>query len=224
MIQLEEIHKEHRRGETLVPALRGVSCTFPTGSFTFILGPSGSGKSSLLYLIGGLDEPSRGKVLIDGRCLAEFPNRERDQYRRQSVGFVFQNFNLLGNLDALGNVLVPFLPVGIDEEMRHEAIRLLNEVGLSDRIHHRPHQLSGGEQQRIAIARALLKKPRLVLADEPTGELDSATGAGVFECLRKLHEELGNTVVVVTHDERYIQDKDRILRIRDGHMEDTLDS
>lgn len=223
MIELRDIQKVHQRGETSVSALRGVSCGFPTGSFTFILGPSGSGKSSLLYLMGALDQPSHGEILVNGRSLAEFSTRERNEYRRQTVGFIFQSFNLLGNLDALNNVLVPFLPVGITTAMKQRAAELLHRVGLADRMHHRPNQLSGGEQQRIAIARALLKTPQLVLADEPTGELDSATGAEVFACLRQLHEEQGNTVVVVTHDERYIRESDRILRIRDGLIDDSTD-
>ena len=219
MILIEGVTKTHRRGETDIHALRGVSCEIPSGSFTFILGPSGSGKSSLLYLIGALDLPTGGEITVEGRRLSAFSAAERDEYRRNRVGFIFQSFNLLGNLDAVENVLVPYLPRGISSALRRRATELLGRVGLGDRLHHRPSQLSGGEQQRVAIARALLKEPQLVLADEPTGELDSQTGAEVFGYLRRLHEEQHTTVVVVTHDHRYITDTDRVLRLRDGRVE-----
>ena len=216
MIEIQNVTKVHRRGETEVPALRGVSCVIPAGSFTFIVGPSGSGKSTLLYLIGALDEPTSGEILIDSRRLSGLTNRERDEYRRRHVGFIFQSFNLLSNLDAVENVLVPFLPVGIPPELRGQAIELLKQVGLGHRLDHRPNQLSGGEQQRVAIARALLKHPKLVLADEPTGELDSRSGAEIFSHLRRLHREQQTTVIVVTHDQRYIEPGNRIIRLRDG--------
>lgn len=218
MIDIHDLTKIHPRGETQVQALRGVSCQIPSGSFTFIVGPSGSGKSTLLYLIGALDEPTSGEISVEGRRLSELTNRERDEYRRTQVGFVFQSFNLLTNLTALENVLVPFLPRGVSPDLRRQAIDLLRQVGLGERIEHRPNQLSGGEQQRVAIARALLKQPRLVLADEPTGELDSQSGAEVFGYLRRVHRERQTTVIVVTHDERYIEPQDRIIRLRDGRI------
>jgi putative ABC transport system ATP-binding protein len=218
MIELHDVTKNHRHGANEVRALRGVTCDIPRNSFTFILGPSGSGKSTLLYLIGALDEPSSGRIVVDGRSLAELTTSQRDEYRRADVGFVFQNFNLLGNLTAVENVLVPFMPRGIGGELRRRAIDLLNQVGLGDRLEHRPHALSGGEQQRVAIARAVLKRPKLVLADEPTGELDSATGAEVFGHLRRLHEENLTTVLVVTHDQRYITSGDNVLRLQDGRL------
>lgn len=216
MIKLTDVRKTHVRGDAEVPALRGVSCEIPTGSFTFIVGPSGSGKSTLLYLIGALDEPTSGSISVEGRTLSEFDTKERDNYRRLEVGFIFQNFNLLGNLNAVDNVLVPYMPRGISAEKRKRAVELLEQVGLSKRLDHRPNHLSGGEQQRVAIARALLKEPSLVLADEPTGELDSATGAEIFQHLRRLHTEGKTTVIVVTHDERYITEGDNILRLQDG--------
>jgi putative ABC transport system ATP-binding protein len=219
MIDIEDLTKTHYRGETEVRALRGVTCHIPKGSFTFIFGPSGSGKSTLLYLVGALDNPTAGAVSVNGRNLAELSSRERDEYRRHDVGFIFQSFNLLKNLDAVGNVLVPFMPQGISKEMRQRAIDLLNHVGLGSRLDHRPSQLSGGEQQRVAIARALLKKPALVLADEPTGELDSKTGAEVFGYLRRLHTEQQTTVVVVSHDDRYVTDGDRVLKLQDGQLQ-----
>lgn len=219
MIEILNVSKTFRRGETEVQALRGVSCTIEAGSFNFILGPSGSGKSTLLYLIGALDDPSAGDVTVDGQSLGDMTVPERDAYRRDDVGFIFQSFNLLGNLDAVDNVLVPWLPGGVSAELRRKAESLLQEVGLGDRLDHRPNQLSGGEQQRIAIARALLKKPRVVLADEPTGELDSVTGAEVFRLLRELCAEQKTTVIVVTHDESFLTDSDRVLRMRDGQFE-----
>lgn len=218
MIEITNVTKIHRRGDTEVHALRGVSCEIPAGSFTFMVGPSGSGKSTLLYLVGALEEPTAGEITVEGRSLARLTAAQRDEYRRQKVGFVFQNFNLLSNLTAVDNVLIPFMPLGIVPEMRQRAVELLKRVGLEGRLGHRPNQLSGGEQQRVAIARALLKEPMLVLADEPTGELDSRTGAEVFSYLRRLHAEHNTTVVVVTHDERYITPRDRILQLRDGRI------
>ena len=219
MIKVQNVTKAYRRGETEVTALRGVTCEIEAGSFNFILGPSGSGKSTLLYLIGALDDPTSGDVQVEQRSLRGMAIPERDAYRRDEVGFIFQSFNLLGNLNAVDNVLVPWLPCGVSTELRQKAETLLKEVGLRDRLDHRPNQLSGGEQQRIAIARALLKKPRVVLADEPTGELDSATGAEVFRLLRELGSNQNTTVIVVTHDESFLTDSDRVLRIRDGQIE-----
>jgi putative ABC transport system ATP-binding protein len=218
MIQITNVTKVHRRGETEVRALRGVSCEIAAGSFTFIVGPSGSGKSTLLYLIGALDEPTSGEIVVAGDRLSSLSSKKRDAYRREKVGFVFQSFNLLSNLNAIDNVLVPYMPVGFSPEMRQRAIGLLQQVGLGDRLDHRPNQLSGGEQQRIAIARALLKRPALVLADEPTGELDSENGAEVFRYLRQLRAEHQTTVIVVTHDQSYRQPDDRVLQLRDGQI------
>lgn len=220
MIALRDVTKSHSRGETTVWALRGVSGEIAAGSFTFIVGPSGSGKSTLLYLIGALEVPTAGEITFEGNRLADFTRKQRDEYRRRDVGFVFQNFNLLSNLNAVDNVLVPFLPGGISVERRRRAVELLEMVGLGERLAHRPNQLSGGEQQRVAIARALLKEPKLILADEPTGELDTANGAEVFGYLRKLHAEHGTTIVVVTHDERYQRPDDTIWRLRDGIREE----
>jgi putative ABC transport system ATP-binding protein len=221
-VELRDVAKSHHLGTTEVRALRGVTADIPPGSFTFIVGPSGSGKSSLLYLIGALDEPSGGEIRVGGRRLGDFTAQERDHYRREEVGFVFQSFNLLANLTAVENVLVPFMPRGVPADLRARAVQLLKDVKLSHRLDHRPNQLSGGEQQRVAIARAILKRPKLVLADEPTGELDSATGAEVFGHLRRLHEELRTTVVVVTHDQRYLTASDNVLRLQDGRLADGI--
>ena len=218
MIEIRDITKTHRRGETEVAALRGVSCTIPAGAFTFIVGPSGSGKSTLLYLIGSLDQPTSGEIIVDGRSLSEFTRSERDAYRRDKIGFVFQNFNLLSNLNVVENVLVPYMPTGQAKAREAGAIELLQRVGLGNRLDHRPNQLSGGEQQRVALARALLKRPLLVLADEPTGELDSQSGAEVFRYLRELRDEHNSTVVIVTHDRSYIRPEDHVISLRDGQV------
>src|SRR5262245_10752393 len=221
MIEVDNVTKTYRRGQTEVRALRGLSCRILPGSFTFVVGPSGSGKSSLLYLLGALDQPTSGEITCLGRRLSQLGARERDAYRRDQVGFVFQNFNLLSNLTALENVLVPFFPRGIPAAQRADALELLQRVGLAERIDHRPSQLSGGEQQRVAIARALLKRPKLVLADEPTGELDSESGSEVYRYLRQLRDDHGSAVVIVTHDRTHIQPADQVLTLRDGRLATT---
>jgi len=217
-INVSNVVKTYRRGVDEVRALRGLTCQIPQGRLSFIVGPSGSGKSSLLYLFGGLDRPDSGDISVFGRPLTEFTHRERDEFRRREVGFIFQNFNLLGNLSAVDNVLVPFLPQGISADLRRQAVELLTQVGLAKRLDHRPNQLSGGEQQRVAIARALLKRPLLVLGDEPTGELDSTSGAEIYRHLRQLRDQHGSTIVVVTHDRSHIEPGDFVLTIRDGTL------
>jgi putative ABC transport system ATP-binding protein len=218
MIDVDNVTKTYRRGQAEVRALRGLSCRIAAGAFTFVVGPSGSGKSSLLYLLGALDQPTSGEIVCERRRLSQMTPRERDTFRRDHVGFVFQNFNLLSNLTAVENVLVPFFPQGIPPEQRAEAASLLERVGLADRLDHRPSQLSGGEQQRVAIARALLKRPKLVLADEPTGELDSESGTEIYRYLRELRDDRGSTVVVVTHDRSHLQAADDVLTLRDGKL------
>lgn len=219
MIDVQDVIKIHKRGQLEVHALRGVSCQISQGSFTFILGPSGSGKSTLLYLLGALDEPTSGVISVSGTPLGKMTSGERDRFRREEVGFIFQSFNLLANLSAVDNALVPFLPRGVTPEQRREAVDLLSRLGLKDRLTHRPNQLSGGEQQRVAIARALLKKPKLVLADEPTGELDTENGAAIMADLRTLCREHQSTVVVVTHEQEHVQPGDSLIRIRDGKVD-----
>lgn len=219
MIEVHDIRKEYRRGEQVVSALRGVTCSIESGRFAFIVGPSGSGKSTLLYLLGALDQPTSGAIRVDGHDLAAMTEVEQNTYRRDTVGFIFQSFNLISNLTALDNVLVPFLPRGVKPEQRDKAIDLLGRVGLSDRLHHRPYQLSGGEQQRVAIARALIKDPLVLLADEPTGELDSRTGDEIYRILRRVQEDHGATLVVVTHDRRFINPDDLVLEIQDGELQ-----
>ena len=216
MIDVLDVTKTYRRGDQQVDALRGVTCHIPRGSCAFIVGPSGSGKSTLLYLLGALDRPGGGTIRIDGSDLTAMPEPELNGYRRDHIGFIFQSFNLINNLTAIENVLIPFLPRGVNPMQRERAELLLDEVGLGDRKHHRPRQLSGGEQQRVAIARALIKNPVLVLADEPTGELDSKTGDEIYRILRRLQAEQSTTLVVVTHDRRFIRPDDIVLEIQDG--------
>lgn len=218
-LRVDQVWKTHLQGTTELSVLRGLSAEFPAGSFSFLLGPSGSGKSTLLYLLGGLDDPTSGQIYCEDQAIQQWSEQRRDQFRRHEVGFIFQSFNLLSTLDAVENVLVPYTPTGTSSQQRDEAVDLLKRVGLGDRLTHRPNQLSGGEQQRVAIARALLKKPKLILADEPTGELDSQTGKEVFGYLRELAVSVGATVIVVTHDSRFIESEDRVLKIRDGLIE-----
>jgi putative ABC transport system ATP-binding protein len=224
MIEIENLTKTYRRGQSEVRALRGLTCRISPATLTFIVGPSGSGKSSLLYLLGALDQPTSGDVVVHGRRLSQLGRRERDVYRRDQVGFVFQNFNLLSNLTTVENVLVPFLPQGVSAGRRAAAVALLQRVGLGERLDHRPGQLSGGEQQRVAVARALLKRPLLVLADEPTGELDSESGQEIYRYLRALRDEEGATVVIVTHDRSYIEPGDHVIALRDGQLASTESS
>jgi putative ABC transport system ATP-binding protein len=221
MIFVRHVSKIHHRGRLDVPALRDVSCEIPSGSWTFILGPSGSGKTTLMHLMGALDEPTSGDIEIGGNRLGSMTTKERDRFRRNDVGFVFQNFNLLANLTALENVLVPYFPQGISADQKERAVRLLQSLGLGERMAHRPSELSGGEQQRVAIARAMLKRPQLILADEPTGELDSVNAAAILSDLRQLSREHGTTVVIVTHEPELVQAGDHVLRLRDGRIVDT---
>ena len=216
MIEVSDVHKSFRSGEGHIEALRGVTCRVPKGRFAFIVGPSGSGKSTLLYLMGALDRPTSGRIEVDGFNLTAMSEGEQNAYRRDKIGFIFQSFNLIANLTAVENVLVPFLPRGITPELRDKAADLLKVVGLGKRLTHRPRQMSGGEQQRVAIARALIKDPVLVLADEPTGELDSRTGDEIYRILRHLQAERQTTLVVVTHDRRFIRPDDLTLEIEDG--------
>jgi putative ABC transport system ATP-binding protein len=216
MIDVVDVRKSYRSGDRTVEALRGVRCRVPKGRFAFIVGPSGSGKSTLLYLLGALDRPTSGSILVEGRDLTSMSESEQNAYRRDQVGFIFQSFNLISNLTAVENVLVPFLPRGMTPELKRRAEELLKEVGLGDRLDHRPYQMSGGEQQRVAIARALIKDPILVLGDEPTGELDSKTGDEIYRILRRLQRQRETTLVVVTHDRRFITPDDLVLEIQDG--------
>ena len=212
--------KRYKMGDTYVEALRGVDLTLVRGEFVALVGPSGSGKSTVLNLVGGLDQPTDGEVWIDGTQLGASDERTLTQHRRQNVGFVFQSFNLLPRLTAEENVAIPLMFTGVPEKERRERARaLLVRVGLEERLTHRPTQLSGGEQQRVAIARALIGQPVLLLADEPTGNLDTATGAEIMTLIKGLNQERGLTVLLVSHDPEVASFADRVVKLRDGQVE-----
>jgi putative ABC transport system ATP-binding protein len=212
--------RRYKMGDTRVDALQGVDLTITRGEFVTLVGPSGSGKSTVLNLIGGLDQPTSGQVWINGTELSASDERTLTRHRRQHVGFVFQSFNLLPRLTAKENVALPLMFSGVPERERLDRAQgLLERVGLGSRLTHRPTQLSGGEQQRVAIARALVGKPALLLADEPTGNLDSATGAEIMRLLKALNQERGLTLLVVTHDPEIAAFATRTVRLRDGKVD-----
>lgn len=218
MIQLENVKRVFRMGESLVHALRGVSLTIPAGSFVALMGPSGSGKSTLLHILGLLDRPTSGRYCFAGEDVGTSSDRVRTKLRREAIGFVFQFFHLLPRLSALANVELPMLFAGIPPSQRRErALRALSAVGLAHRADHRPNQLSGGERQRVAIARAVIMEPKLLLADEPTGNLDRASAREVMELLAALHQR-GQTVVLVTHDPAIAAYAQRVYRMADGEV------
>lgn len=217
VLQARDLHKQYRLGQVAVGALDGVTLSVERGEFVAVMGPSGSGKSTLLHLLGGLDVPTGGQVLLGDRPLAHLTDDEITLVRRRQVGFVFQFFNLLPTLTAAENVALPLLLDGQKlGAYRARVDRLLALVGLADRRDHRPGQLSGGEQQRVAIARAFVNDPQIVLADEPTGNLDSRSGARVLELLRRACKEIDVSVVMVSHDPRAAAYADRIVFLRDG--------
>ena len=213
--------RRYKMGDAFVDALRGVDLAIARGEFVALVGPSGSGKSTVLNLIGGLDRPTSGQVWINGIELSASDEQTLTRHRRQHVGFVFQSFNLLSRLTAEENVALPLMFSGVPEKERRSRARvLLERVGLGPRLTHRPTQLSGGEQQRVAIARALVGQPALLLADEPTGNLDTATGAEIMALLKELNQEQGLTLLVVTHDPEVAAFADRVVRLRDGRIQE----
>lgn len=220
MIRCIDVRKIYRQGENDITALAGVSLDIAKGSFAVIMGPSGSGKSTLLHLIGGLDRPSSGEVLVDNRLLGQMVDDEVTLFRRTKIGFVFQFYNLLPTLTALENVTLPFVLDGVSKrEADRKAGLLLEKVGLGQRKHHLPEELSGGEIQRVAMARALAFDPPILLADEPTGNLDSKNGDAILLLLRRINQEQGCTVVMVTHSQEAASYGDRIIFLRDGKVE-----
>ena len=220
VITLDDIHKHYRMGDTLIRALNGVSLTIYEGDMASIVGPSGSGKSTLMNVIGCLDRPSSGQVLIEGRDTSFMADRELSTIRNKSIGFVFQQFNLLPRLSILENVAMPLVYAGVKTRKRIQRATLeLERVGLADRMKHRPTELSGGQKQRTAIARALVTDPRFVLADEPTGALDTATGDMILDLFGDIHRE-GRTILIVTHDPEVSARCSRVIRIRDGRKEE----
>jgi putative ABC transport system ATP-binding protein len=217
VIKLENVWKNYRLGEIDLSILKGINLEILPGSFATIMGPSGSGKSTLMYLLGLLDTPSEGKIYMQGQDVSGFSDDKLAQLRGEKIGFIFQQFNLLQNLSALENVMLPMIFQGVPEEQRKDkAMKLLESVNLGKRINHKPSEMSGGEQQRIAIARSLVNNPEILIADEPTGNLDSTTGKMVMEILTKLHREQNKTIVVVTHDPNIAQYSHNIIHIQDG--------
>ncbi|UXD21154.1 macrolide ABC transporter ATP-binding protein [Ignicoccus pacificus DSM 13166] len=220
VIEVEKVWKVYRLGKVDYPALRGITLRVPKGAFLVILGPSGSGKSTLLHLMGALDTPTKGTVRVNGKNIAHMNDVERAKIRRDSIGFVFQQFFLIPRLTALENVEVPMIAKGVPSRKRKErAKELLKMVGLEGKENKRPHELSGGEQQRVAIARALANDPEIILADEPTGNLDSVTSEVIMNMMLELNKDMGKTVVVVTHNPEQVKYAHAVVRIRDGRVE-----
>jgi putative ABC transport system ATP-binding protein len=219
IIQVDNAEKTYRLGKVEVPALRGVSLSIERGEFVSIVGPSGSGKSTLFYVLGGLARADRGRVIIDGQDFSQLSDAERTRMRRQKIGFVFQKFNLLPTLTAADNIAIAQDIAGKDGKADAEYIRRITELlGIAGRMEHRPAELSGGEQQRVALARALVNHPAIVLADEPTGNLDSKNSEIVLSMLRRSNQELGQTVLMITHNPEAARVGDRIIHMRDGEI------
>jgi putative ABC transport system ATP-binding protein len=219
-LQAERLHKEYRQGQKALEVLRGIDLTVRRGEFVAVMGPSGSGKSTLLNVLGGLDRPTSGTIRVENREITAMDQDALCRYRRERVGFIFQSFQLLATMSALENVAFPMVFSGVPpRERKVRAEKLLAEVGLADRSHHKPSELSGGEQQRVAIARALANSPDILLADEPTGNLDSTTGIEVMNLLKRLHQD-GRTLIVVTHDDHIARYAQHVLRMLDGRWHD----
>lgn len=219
MIELKNVYKTYNKGASKVEALGGVTLTINRGDLVALAGPSGSGKSTLLGLIGGLDAPSSGSILIDNEDISSFDAQRLAAYRRDKVGFVFQQFNLIPTLSVIENVMLPLFPVRTKKADKYAAARdILAKVGLQERENHLPGELSGGEQQRVAIARALVNTPHIILADEPTGDLDWETGKAVMALLTNQSTRDGRTVIIATHDEEVMAVAERVIVLRDGSI------
>jgi len=216
LIRLEKISRRYQMGTETIHALREVSLGIDRGEYVAIMGPSGSGKSTLMNVVGCLDTPTGGQYELNGVQVSQMDDNELAEIRNKEIGFIFQTFNLLPRSDALRNVELPLIYAGVGaEERRETALEALKNVGLSDRVHHKPNELSGGQRQRVAVARALVNKPSILLADEPTGNLDTKTGVEILALFEEL-SRAGNTIIVVTHEEDVAKHARRILRIRDG--------
>ncbi len=219
LIQVTNVHKSFLMGKEAVQALRGVSLDVMRGDVVCLMGPSGSGKTTLLNIIGGLEEPSRGHVIVDSQDVVAMAEDKLSEMRLTKMGFIFQSYNLLANFTARENVEVPMALAGLSKrKRRHKVEQLLDSVGLADRAQHYPSELSGGQQQRVAIARALANDPPILIGDEITGELDSETGFEVMEIVARLNRERGTTIVYVTHDPRMAKFAGRLIQLRDGHI------
>ncbi len=219
MIKIKNAYKIYKLGDTEVKALDGVSIEIKDKEFIAIIGPSGSGKSTFLHMIGGIDSLDKGKVIVDDKDLSKLRDKELAIYRNKMVGFIFQQFNLQTTYTAIDNVKLPLIFSGVSRKERDRlAIDALKKVGLGDRMKHKPNELSGGQQQRVCIARAIVNNPQIILADEPTGNLDSKSGEIIIQMLKELNKKLGVTIVVVTHDDRIAHKAGRIIRILDGKV------
>ncbi len=218
MITTENLTKIYRLGDTEVIGNYNINLCIEDGEFAAIMGPSGSGKSTLLHMIGGLDRPTSGNILINGLNIAELSDKTLCDMRRDEIGFIFQTFNLLPTLTAMENVIVPMAPRGLNDEVRARGVRVLESVGLGDRMEHTPSELSGGQRQRVAIARALVNNPNILLADEPTGNLDSKSGREVLQLMKDMNEESGVTVIIVTHDPKVADITNRTILLEDGEI------
>ena len=219
MLRMEQIGKTYRLGDVVVPVLRGIDLTILRGDYVAIMGASGSGKSTLMNIIGCLDSPTSGSYVLAGKDVSDMSENELADIRNKEIGFVFQTFNLLPRATCLDNVALPLVYAGYSKSERQEiAFKALDNVGLGDRTNHRPNELSGGQRQRVAIARALVNSPSIILADEPTGNLDSKTSYGIMELFHELHSK-GNTIIMVTHEDDIAHYAHRIVRLRDGLVE-----
>jgi len=224
VIEIEQVTKLYRMGEEVIHALRGVGLRIHRNEYLAIMGPSGSGKSTLMNMLGCLDTPTAGRYDFNGKNVAHMDDDELAEIRNREIGFVFQTFNLLPRSDALHNVELPLIYAGVHKhERRERAMRALDHVGLGQRVHHKPNELSGGQRQRVAIARALINNPSIILADEPTGNLDSRTGEEIMALFEELYRQ-GNTIIVVTHEEDIAHHARRIVRLRDGLIESDVAS
>ncbi|MGA2989449.1 MAG: ABC transporter ATP-binding protein [Candidatus Korobacteraceae bacterium] len=220
IIEVENVHKTFRIGKVEVPAVRGVSMSVERGEFVSLVGPSGSGKSTLFYLLGGLTQADSGRIVVDGADFSRLSDGERTRLRRTKIGFVFQKFNLLPTLDARNNIEIAREIAGSTAPDRDYFEHVTSLLGIGQRLRHRPSELSGGEQQRVALARALINKPAIVLADEPTGNLDTQSSEAVLSMLRRSNQDLGQTVLMITHNPAAAAYGDRILHMRDGQLVD----
>jgi len=219
VIEARDIVKTYKMGEFDVQALRGVSFNIKRGEVVSIMGPSGSGKSTMMNTLGCLDRPTSGEYILDGESVGQMNDDQLASVRNRKVGFVFQSFNLLSRLTALGNVELPLRYSGMTEGRRERARAALEAVGLGDRMTHRPYELSGGQQQRVAVARSLVNNPAIIMADEPTGNLDSKVGKEIMNLLLSLNRERGTTLIIVTHDAAIAEQTQRVIRLRDGELE-----
>ena len=219
VVSLQDVVRTYIMGDNEVRALRGVSFDISQGEFVSIMGPSGSGKSTCMNMIGCLDRPTSGIVKINGKETAKMSEKELSVLRNQTIGFVFQQYHLISSMNVIENVMLPLKYQKVDRNSRHEkALAALESVGLAERIHHKPHELSGGQKQRVAIARAMVTQPKILLADEPTGALDTETGKQVMEMFRKINREQNTTIIIVTHDPRIGESTERCIRILDGQI------